>query len=85
MGECKYDLELTGLVLDIILEGIVEAMEAIVPILFIACTLLVGALELARSLPTRYPPRKIRLPLCVLAAQAQGRPHKYAFRSGFAS
>lgn len=46
IGKCECNMALPGLVLDIVLEGIAEAMEEIAPILFVACTLFVGVLEL---------------------------------------
>lgn len=46
MGECACDMALAGLVLDVVFEGIAEAMKLIGPILFIACKLFAGIIEL---------------------------------------
>jgi hypothetical protein len=45
-AQCACDVQLPGLIMDIVLEGIAEAMDAIAEILFVGCRLFAGALEL---------------------------------------
>ena len=46
MGKCECSMELAEVVLDIVLEGMAEAMQEIASVLFVACRLFAEALQL---------------------------------------